>query len=119
MAETTGKSCCGDNKCVEGATFSTTEVKTDGVICNCGEGWSCILTKTEGPDAGKVFLKCGEGCSCEIGSSTTGKCTITKGMTGASCKCGEGWSCEIIKTEGPNVGKAFAECGDGGCVTVA
>ena len=34
------------------------------VICKCGEGWTCVITRTEGPDAGKAFFKCGENCTC-------------------------------------------------------
>lgn len=35
-------------------------------FCKMGEGWTCIITKTEGPDAGKVFVKCGENCTCTM-----------------------------------------------------
>ena len=41
-------------------------VKTEGAYCECGEGYACTITKTEGPDAGKVFVECGNGCKCEI-----------------------------------------------------
>ena len=39
---------------------------TSDVICKCGEGWTCAITRTEGPDAGKAFFKCGENCTCEM-----------------------------------------------------
>ncbi|KAJ8451344.1 hypothetical protein Cgig2_014116 [Carnegiea gigantea] len=41
-------------------------VKTEGAYCECGEGYACTITKTEGPGAGKVFVECGNGCKCEI-----------------------------------------------------
>ncbi|KAJ8451347.1 hypothetical protein Cgig2_014119 [Carnegiea gigantea] len=41
-------------------------VTTEGAYCECGEGYACTITKTEGPGAGKVFVKCGNGCKCEI-----------------------------------------------------
>uniref|UniRef100_A0A7C8YJC3 Uncharacterized protein n=1 Tax=Opuntia streptacantha TaxID=393608 RepID=A0A7C8YJC3_OPUST len=44
-------------------------VNTDGGYCECAEGYMCIFTQTEGPDAGKVFLGCGNGCKCEIPGS--------------------------------------------------
>ncbi|KAL1315742.1 uncharacterized protein LOC107487199 [Arachis duranensis] len=88
------------------------------VYCKMGEGWTCVITKTEGPDAGKVFLKCGENCSCTIDGETVSKevnlppeVEIGSGNQ-AFCKCGEGWSCVIYKTQGPEAGsgKGFAEC---------
>ncbi|CAL5355758.1 unnamed protein product [Camellia sinensis] len=42
---------------------SSTESK---VFIKCGEGWTCTITKTKGPDAGATFLQCGEGCTCLI-----------------------------------------------------
>ncbi|OVA19632.1 hypothetical protein BVC80_9053g50 [Macleaya cordata] len=92
-------------------------------FCKVGKGWSCVITKTDGPDSGKVFFKCGEACTCETGSSPdTSTCIITETETDderAFCKCGEGWTCVITKTEAPNVGKAYAECGDGCYIKVA
>lgn len=34
------------------------------VFCRCGEGWECVITRTEGPDAGKAFFSCGVNCTC-------------------------------------------------------
>ncbi|THG12383.1 hypothetical protein TEA_018743 [Camellia sinensis var. sinensis] len=42
---------------------SSTESK---VFIKCGEGWTCTIAKTKGPDAGATFLQCGEGCTCLI-----------------------------------------------------
>lgn len=39
---------------------------TSDVISKCGEGWTCVITRTEGPDAGKAFFKCGENCTCHV-----------------------------------------------------
>ena len=36
------------------------------VFCKVGEGWTCVITRTEGPDAGKAFIKCGEKCTCTL-----------------------------------------------------
>ncbi|XP_024026523.1 uncharacterized protein LOC21406015 isoform X2 [Morus notabilis] len=33
-------------------------------FCKCSVGWSCVITRTEGPDAGKAFVKCGGECTC-------------------------------------------------------
>ncbi|MED6112031.1 hypothetical protein PIB30_057963 [Stylosanthes scabra] len=85
------------------------------VYCKMGEGWTCVITKTEGPDAGKVMLKCGENCECNIDGETVSKLPaeveIGSGNQ-AFCKCGEGWSCVIYRTQGPDAasGKGFAEC---------
>jgi len=40
----------------------------DGAFCKCGERWSCVIFRTEGPDAGsgKGFGECGGQCSCTI-----------------------------------------------------
>ncbi|TQE13250.1 hypothetical protein C1H46_001057 [Malus baccata] len=29
-----------------------------------GEGWSCVVSKVEGPDAGKAVVECADGCTC-------------------------------------------------------
>ena len=42
-----------------------------GGSCTCGVGEVCSLTKTEGPDAGKVLLECGHGCKCDISACGT------------------------------------------------
>ncbi|KAM1798913.1 hypothetical protein ACFX12_032937 [Malus domestica] len=34
------------------------------VFCRCG--WECVITRTEGPDAGKAFFSCGVNCTCVI-----------------------------------------------------
>nr|GLL48681.1 uncharacterized protein LOC109152967 [Ipomoea trifida] len=41
------------------------------VFCVCPEGWSCVVSKTEGPDAGKIQFECGEGCACVVGENDT------------------------------------------------
>ncbi|XP_027361031.1 uncharacterized protein LOC113869088 [Abrus precatorius] len=90
------------------------------VFCKMGKGWTCVITKTGGPDAGKVFLKCGENCTCTLDGETVSQelnlppdvvGSVGSG-SGAFCKCGEGWSCVIFRTEGPDAGsgKGFAEC---------
>ncbi|XP_029127750.1 uncharacterized protein LOC114916037 isoform X2 [Cajanus cajan] len=87
-------------------------------FCKMSEGWTCIITKTEGPDAGKVFVKCGENCTCTIeGEAVSKEINLPPDVVGSSgkgafCKCGEGWSCVIFRTEGPDAGsgKGFAEC---------
>lgn len=44
----------------------------DKVICKCSEGWTCIVTKTEEPEAGNIFFDCGdEGCLCIIDETNT------------------------------------------------
>ncbi|KAL4602107.1 hypothetical protein ACB092_10G028900 [Castanea dentata] len=87
------------------------------IICKCGEGWTCVITRTEGPDAGKAFFKCGENCTCVIDGTVDGNSNVKQKLEnfsgGAFCKCGEGWSCVISKIEGPKAGKAFFECADG------
>lgn len=89
-------------------------------FCKVGEGWTCIITKTDGPDAGKVFVKCGENCTCTIeGKAVSQELNLAPEVvssgdngSGAFCKCGEGWSCVILRTEGSDAGsgKGFAEC---------
>ncbi|XP_057448632.1 uncharacterized protein LOC130740142 [Lotus japonicus] len=85
------------------------------VFCKMGEGWTCVITRTDGPDAGKVYVKCGENCTCTMEGETVSKDVVSSsGSSGgeAFCKCGEGWSCEITRTEGPEKGsgKGFVEC---------
>ena len=53
-------------------------VETEGAFCYCGEGYACKITKTEGPDAGKVFFECGNGCKCEIPASGGSKFVVLK-----------------------------------------
>lgn len=36
------------------------------VFCKMTAGWSCVITRTEGPDAGKTFVKCGGDCTCMV-----------------------------------------------------
>ncbi|KAF3958828.1 hypothetical protein CMV_016303 [Castanea mollissima] len=63
------------------------------VICKCGEGWTCVITRTEGPDAGKAFFKCGENCTCVIDGTVDGDPNVKQKLEnfsgGAFCKCGE------------------------------
>ncbi|XP_019238738.1 PREDICTED: aquaporin NIP1-1-like [Nicotiana attenuata] len=48
------------------------ESSKDKVICKCSEGWTCIVTKTEEPEAGNIFFDCGdEGCLCIIDETNT------------------------------------------------
>ncbi|XP_015896941.3 uncharacterized protein LOC107430595 [Ziziphus jujuba] len=98
-------------------------------FCKCGEGWTCVITRTEGPDAGKTFFKCGGNCCCIIEADGT----VTKaedldnlpeelkntGPADAYCKCGEGWSCVVSRIEDPTpAAKPFYECaGSCSCVT--
>lgn len=37
-------------------------------FCKCGEGWSCVILRTEGSDAGsgKGFAECAGQCSCSV-----------------------------------------------------
>ncbi|MFS8006337.1 hypothetical protein Hanom_Chr14g01248031 [Helianthus anomalus] len=42
-------------------------------FCECGEGWSCVVSKTEGPDAGTKYFECGEGCICVVDESNNVK----------------------------------------------
>ncbi|XP_059302619.1 nodulin-26-like isoform X2 [Lycium ferocissimum] len=43
----------------------------DKVICNCGEGWSCIVSKTEEAEVGNIFFECAEGCLCIVDETNT------------------------------------------------
>ncbi|KAM7525434.1 hypothetical protein LguiA_015336 [Lonicera macranthoides] len=94
------------------------------VICKCGEGWSCVIKRTDPSQAGTPFSKCGGGsCTCitdasknlEVSNLQQTLESYTNGKV--FCKCGPGWTCIISKTEGPQAGKAFIECGEG-CVCV-
>lgn len=39
-------------------------------FCECGEGWSCEISKIEGPDSGKPYYECSQNnCSCVIASA--------------------------------------------------
>ncbi|XP_038905268.1 uncharacterized protein LOC120091343 isoform X1 [Benincasa hispida] len=43
---------------------------------------------------------------------------VEKGVLGkAYCKCGEGWKCEIKRTQGPDAGKTFVNCGNN-CICI-
>ncbi|KAF3449431.1 hypothetical protein FNV43_RR10159 [Rhamnella rubrinervis] len=84
-------------------------------FCKCGEGWTCVITRTEGPDAGKTF-KCSGNCSCVIEADGTETKTEDLNLpqelqnideAAAYCKCGEGWSCVITKIEESAPAKAF------------
>ncbi|KAL9328496.1 hypothetical protein ACSQ67_003499 [Phaseolus vulgaris] len=102
------------------APDKTLGLSKGSAFCKMGAGWTCIITKTEGPDAGKVFVKCGENCSCTIEGEAVSEelnlpADVVSGSdsgSGAFCKCGEGWSCVISRTEGPDAGsgKGFSEC---------
>ncbi|KAK6787926.1 hypothetical protein RDI58_016451 [Solanum bulbocastanum] len=43
----------------------------DKVICNCGEGWSCVVSKTEEAEVGNIFFECAEGCLCIVDETNT------------------------------------------------
>ncbi|XP_024026522.1 uncharacterized protein LOC21406015 isoform X1 [Morus notabilis] len=86
-------------------------------FCKCSVGWSCVITRTEGPDAGKAFVKCGGECTCVIEADGTviKDAKLPKELEDMAegevfCKCGEGWSCVISKVEGPDAAKSFYEC---------
>ncbi|OAY54424.1 protein draper [Manihot esculenta] len=91
-------------------------------ICSCGEGYTCVITRTTGPDAGKTY-KCTGGCVCILGGTADEVPNLQeklKSLGGGSayCECGEGWTCVISKIEDPDSGKAGVECaGDCTCVT--
>lgn len=40
------------------------KVGASEAYCECGEGWKCVISKVEGPDAGKGFSECSNGCTC-------------------------------------------------------
>ncbi|PHT46496.1 Aquaporin NIP3-1 [Capsicum baccatum] len=53
-------------------TQSAIEVSSkDKVICNCGEGWSCIVSKTDEAEVGNIFFECAEGCLCIVDETNT------------------------------------------------
>ncbi|XP_068340080.1 uncharacterized protein [Pyrus communis] len=95
-------------------------------FCRCGEGWKCVITRTEGPDAGKAFFSCaGKLHTYEDGTVTKEATTVNEevekiGANEAYCECGEGWKCVISKVEpeDPDAGKSSFECaGSCSCVT--
>ncbi|KAL8142909.1 hypothetical protein V2J09_015941 [Rumex salicifolius] len=99
------KSCCPSGSvapCGVGAKSK--------VYCKCGEGWSCVITKLEGPDDSfKPFYNCIEGsCVC-----ITDEGGAVESERGAYCVCGEGYACTITKTKGSDAGKVLCECGNG------
>ncbi|KAM2954685.1 hypothetical protein FF1_032934 [Malus domestica] len=68
-------------------------------FCRCGKGCECVITRTEGPDAGKAFFSCGVNCTCGIyedGMVTEEAMTVKEevenfGANEAHCECaGEG-----------------------------
>ncbi|KAM1525409.1 hypothetical protein ACFX10_009875 [Malus domestica] len=85
-------------------------------FCRCGEGWKCVITRTEGPDAGKAFFSCAGNCTCVIyedgtvmKEATTVNEEVEKiGANEAYCECGEGWKC-VISKEANLYGGAAAE----------
>ncbi|BBH02869.1 hypothetical protein Prudu_013574, partial [Prunus dulcis] len=74
-------------------------------FCRCGEGWKCVITRTEGPDAGKAFFNCDGTVTNDVVPQEVDKV----GAREAYCECGEGWKCVISKVEGPDAGKGFSE----------
>ncbi|KAL6349567.1 hypothetical protein AAG906_034224 [Vitis piasezkii] len=103
-------------------SFGYVSVGDDGdpskTFCKCGEGWACVVTKTEEPAATNAFFKCAEKCTCLIDTKTEGDSKTyalkSPGAGMAICRVGEGYTCVITKTTGPDAGKTFVECG-GGC----
>ncbi|XP_062097181.1 uncharacterized protein LOC133803223 isoform X2 [Humulus lupulus] len=87
-------------------------------FCKCSEGWSCVITRTVGPDAGKTFAKCGGGCCCTVDADGTvsQELNAEEAKGEAYCECGEGWSCVISKLEGPDMAKPYYECAQKSCV---
>ncbi|KAA8525873.1 hypothetical protein F0562_007728 [Nyssa sinensis] len=84
-------------------------------FCKCGEGWTCVITKTEAAKAGEAFSKCGSSCTC-VTDATVDQISNLQQNTAAGnvfVKCGKGWTCVVSKTEGPDAGKTFLECGEG------
>nr|XP_043628246.1 uncharacterized protein LOC122599751 [Erigeron canadensis] len=66
-----GSGCtCVTDKSVAQTVKSCASAKA---FCECGEGWSCVVSKTDGPDAGKTYFECGEGCICVIDETNTVK----------------------------------------------
>ncbi|PON87420.1 hypothetical protein TorRG33x02_167730 [Trema orientale] len=96
-------------------------------FCKVSKGWTCVITRTEGPDAGKTFVKCSGNCTCVVNADGTVSKDIELpqeleniGEGKTFCKCGEGWSCVVSKVEEPDEAKPFYECaGDCSCVTTA
>ncbi|KAL4565293.1 hypothetical protein LXL04_029381 [Taraxacum kok-saghyz] len=68
---------CGGSgcSCVTEKSVSKTVESIEGakVFCECSEGWSCVVSKTDGPEAGKTYFECGEGCICVIDETNTVK----------------------------------------------
>ncbi|XP_028802863.1 metallothionein [Neltuma alba] len=92
------------------------------VYCKCGEGWTCVISKTTGPDAGKPYFKCGESCDCSIdGAKVPGEEVKEVGdaASGAYCKCGEGWSCVISRVQPSDAQKGFECAGPCTCAVEA
>ncbi|XP_054776058.1 uncharacterized protein LOC129284569 isoform X2 [Prosopis cineraria] len=97
------------------------EGKLGSVYCKCAEGWTCEISRTSGPDAGKPYFKCAESCDCSIdGVGVPGEEVKEVGdaaSSGAYCKCGEGWSCVISRVQPSDSQKGF-EC-SGPCTCAA
>lgn len=32
--------------------------------CECGEGWTCVISRVESSEADKAFFECADGFSC-------------------------------------------------------
>lgn len=110
------KSCCPPGS---GKSCGTSNVPSnDKAYCKCGPGWTCVIRKIEEQQTDtKPFYKCvEEGCVCITDDSKKGEGSKEKQVVetaGAYCYCGEGYACTITKTEGPDAGKVFFECGNG------
>ncbi|KAL2905893.1 DNA topoisomerase 3-alpha [Bienertia sinuspersici] len=106
------KSCCPP-----GTSCGPSVGSNDKAYCKCGPGWTCVIRKIEEPQTdAKPFYNCSEGCVCITDESKKVEGSGEKQVletAGAYCYCGEGYACTITKTEGPDAGKAFFECGNG------
>ncbi|CAO2830647.1 unnamed protein product [Amaranthus hypochondriacus] len=112
----TTKSCCPTAKSC--GTSSTNVPPNDNSYCKCGPGWNCVIWKIDDYKSdSKPFYNCsGEACVCITEDTKTGQDLGEKQVVeteGAFCYCGEGYACKITKTEGPDAGKLFFECGNG------
>ncbi|KAK4263005.1 hypothetical protein QN277_028486 [Acacia crassicarpa] len=85
------------------------EAALEGSFCKCGEGWTCVISKSSGPEEQKPYFKCGESCECSIIDGVKEEVVPSEGASGAYCKCAEGWSCVISRVQPSDAQKGF-EC---------
>ncbi|KAL6225124.1 hypothetical protein ACLB2K_003976 [Fragaria x ananassa] len=72
---------------------------TSKAYCKCGEGWKCVITRTEGPDSGKAFFKCGENCTCVVPSNRSRREEKVIGDAAGVCSDGGALSSESSSEE--------------------